>query len=243
MQQEIRLQKAMADMGIASRRKCEDLIREGEVKVNGQTVTELGTKVIQGKDHIEVEGKKYAIKAITQTRVYAFHKPKNCVTTLSDPQGRLTVAQFFPPNEKRLFPVGRLDYDAEGLLLLTNDGDFANKIMHPRHKIWKTYFVKVKGQMAAHELQPLRNGFRLEGRKLLPARVKILHKVNDKCWLEVGLQQGTNQQIKKMFMALGFPVLKIKRVKVGTVMLEDLPPGTLRLLTKEEVDQLKRLTE
>ena len=234
----VRIQKVMAQAGIASRRAAEKMILEGIVSLNGQTVTELGQRMVPGQDHLVVDGKKVRLPEVGQRKVYALYKPKNCITSLSDPEGRRTIVDYFPRKSQRLFPVGRLDYDAEGLLLLTNDGEFAHRIMHPRFKIAKSYFVKVRGLIQVSEMEPLRRGPVIDGRSHMPVQSKILHQRNDKTWLEVILHEGTNQQIKKMFLGLGYPVLKIKRFRIGGIDLGTLRPGEHRILSKEERQQL-----
>lgn len=237
----VRIQKIIAQAGIASRRAAEKMILDGLVSLNGQPVTQLGQRMVPGRDHLVVDGKKVRLPENSQRKVYALYKPKNCITSLSDPEGRRTIVDYFPRKGQRLFPVGRLDYDAEGLLLLTNDGEFAHRIMHPRFKIAKSYFVKVRGAIQNHNLEPLRKGPVIEGRQHQPVQSKILHQRNEKTWLEVILHEGTNQQIKKMFLALGFPVLKIKRFRIGNIDLGTLRPGESRPLTAEERQHLLEL--
>ena len=234
----VRIQKVIAMAGIASRRAAEKLILAGEVRLNGETVLKMGQKMLVGKDHLSVEGRRVKLSQRQKTQVYALCKPKNCITTLSDPDGRTTISDFFPRTSARLFPVGRLDYDAEGLILLTNDGELAQQLMHPRNKVWKGYFVKVRGIVENAALSTLRKGQVIEKRRQQPVRVKILHTVNDKTWLEVFLREGTNRQIKKMLQDLGYPVQKIKRFQVGTVSLGDLQSGESRALSPEEMKQL-----
>ena len=234
----VRIQKVIAQAGVASRRAAEKLIADGSVTLNGKIVREMGQKMIVGKDHLNVDGKRIHLNQKLVSKVFALYKPKNCITTLSDPEGRRTIQDFFPKTSSRLFPVGRLDYDAEGLILLTNDGQLANQLMHPKHKVWKGYFVKVKGIVPAAALNSLRKGPVIEKRKHKPVRAKILHTVNDKTWLEVFLREGTNRQIKKMMLELGFPVQKIKRFQVGSINLGDLQPGESRLLSADELKEL-----
>lgn len=235
---EIRLQKAMADAGIASRRTAETMIEAGLVKVNDQVVTQLGTKIRPGVDRLEVEGKTILIHKAVEHVVYALHKPKGCVTTLDDPQERATVKDFFPKSKHRLYPVGRLDYDAEGLLLITNDGDFAYQISHPKFQVWKTYFVKIKGLIQPAELELLKKNREWDGKRHLPFDAHVLHKKFDKTWLEVSLREGTNQHIKKMFLSAGYRVLKIKRYRIGNITLGELAAGESRRLTKDEIETL-----
>ena len=218
------------------------MILEGIVSLNGQTVAELGQRMVPGRDHLVVDGKKVRLPEVGQRKVYALYKPKNCITSLHDPQGRTTIREFFPKTNRRLFPVGRLDYDAEGLILVTNDGELANQLMHPKFKVWKSYFVKVKGRVEDAQLAPIRRGITLEERRRQPAKVKVLHFINDKTWLEVSLREGTNQQIKKMLLRVGYPVLKIKRFRVGTLTLGEMNPGESRRLSQNERDALLTAT-
>ncbi len=234
----VRIQKVIAQAGIASRRAAEKLIKAGSVTLNGKIIKEMGQKMIVGRDHLSVDGKRIQLAQHFDSKVYVLYKPKNCITTLNDPEGRTTIQDFFPRTSARLFPVGRLDYDAEGLILLTNNGDLANQLMHPKHKVWKGYFVKVRGHVPAPVLNTLRKGPIIEKKQHQPVRVKIVHKVNDKTWLEIFLREGTNRQIKKMMLELGFPVLKIKRFQVGTLNLGDLQAGQSRLLNAEELKEL-----
>ena len=234
----VRIQKVIAQSGIASRRAAENLIRSGEVSLNGEIVKQMGCKMFIGRDHLSVEGRSVPISLHKKTEVYALYKPKNCITTLNDPQGRVTIKDFFPQTSARLFPVGRLDYDAEGLILLTNDGDLAQQMMHPRHKVSKGYFVKVRGITENNELSGLRKGPVISGRRHQRVRVKILHTVNDKTWLELFLREGTNRQIKKMFQKIGYPVQKIKRFQIGPIMLGDLKSGESRALSPKEIEQI-----
>ena len=234
----VRIQKVIAKAGVASRRAAEDLIRAGEVLLNGEIVRQMGRKMLIGKDHLSVEGRQVIISQQQKTEVYALYKPKNCITTLNDPQGRVTINDFFPQTSARLFPVGRLDYDAEGLILLTNDGDLAYQLMHPRHKVSKGYFVKVRGIVENKALSDLRKGPVIDDRRHQRVRVKILHTVNDKTWLELFLREGTNRQIKKMFQKIGYPVQKIKRFQIGPIMLGDLQSGESRALSPKEIEQI-----
>ena len=234
----LRIQKVIAKAGVASRRAAEDLIRAGEVSLNGKIVNQMGQKMVIGKDHLSVEGRKVEISRQQKTEVYALYKPKNCITTLNDPQGRVVIKDFFPKTSARLFPVGRLDYDAEGLILLTNDGDLANKMMHPSYKVLKGYFVKVRGIIENKSLSELRRGPVIDNRSHQPVKVKILHTVNAKTWLELFLREGTNRQIKKMFQKIGYPVQKIKRFQIGPILLGDLTSGEYRALSTKEIEKI-----
>ncbi|MBF0287338.1 MAG: rRNA pseudouridine synthase [SAR324 cluster bacterium] len=238
----VRIQKVIASAGIASRRSAEKLIRAGLVTLNGEKTT-LGQRMQVGRDELEVEGVVVYLPTRHKHVVYAFYKPKNCITSLNDPEGRSTIKDFFPETKQRLFPVGRLDYDAEGLLLLTNDGDFAQRVIHPRYQLWKTYFVKIKGLIRNDELHKLKKGCTFAGHRYLPAKVKILHSINNKTWLEVSLQEGKNQQIKKMFRKLGYSVQKIKRYSIDAITLGELEPGMSRLLSPGEIESLLRVSE
>jgi len=215
----------------------------GEVQVNGQVVTKLGTQVDPEADKIRVAGKMIHNNNKERTIVYAFYKPKSCVTTLSDPQGRKTIVDFFPKTKVRLFPIGRLDYDSEGLILLTNDGDLAQSLSHPSKHVWKKYLVKIKGKVAHHELQRLKSGPIIEGQKRQPVRIKFLHYINDKTWIEVCLQEGLKHHIKKMFKELNYWVIKIKRYAVGNIELQEMKPGESRLLSQAEIQDLLQLTQ
>ena len=238
----IRLQKAISGAGVASRRKAEEFIRDGLVSINGKIVTQLGIKVDPETDAIKVNGKK--IRFHRQLPVlYALYKPKYCVTTMEDPQGRDTVSNYFPKVKQRLFPIGRLDYDAEGLILLTNNGDLAHRISHPGKHIWKQYFVKIKGRITPTEIAKLIDGPVIDGKIRQPVKVKRLHYINEKSWLVVSLQEGTNHHIKKMFQSIGFRVQKIKRYSIGSIELKDMKPGEVRQITREEYNSMLFLTD
>ena len=236
--EQVRIQKVIAQAGVASRRAAEELIRSGEVILNGEIVNQMGRKMLIGRDHLSVQGRRVSISPQQKTELYALYKPKNCITTLKDPQGRVTIKDFFPKTSARLFPVGRLDYDAEGLILLTNDGDLANQLMHPRHKVSKGYFVKVRGIVENRALKELREGPVIDNRRHQRVRVKILHTINDKTWLELFLREGTNRQIKKMLEKIGYPVRKIKRFQIGPILLGDLQSGESRALSPKEIEQI-----
>ena len=237
-----RLQKIMAAAGIASRRKSEELITGGLVSVNGQVVTELGTKADPETDHIRVNGK---LLQGPERHVYLLmNKPKGYVTTLKDPEHRPTVMDLLRGVSARVYPVGRLDYASEGLLLLTNDGEFANKLMKAASHVPKTYMVKVAGVPTPDSLSKLRAGLFIEsdrGRrvKTAPAQVKIIREANNP-WYEVTLIEGKNRQIRRMFETVGHHVEKIKRVRYGSLEL-DVHPGKFRRLTPAEVTRLKSL--
>jgi len=234
----IRIQKVISRAGIASRRAAEKMIFHGLVMLNGEIVKKMGQKMIIGKDHLSIEGKQVNISKQQKILVYALYKPKNCITTLSDPKGRTTISEFFPKTVERLFPIGRLDYDTEGLILVTNNGDLAQKLMHPSYKVSKGYFVKVRGLVNSKTLAILKSGHVIEKLKFQPIRAKILHTINDKTWLEIFLKEGKNRQIKKILLSLGYPVQKIKRFKVGPVSLGNLKSGEFRILSSNELKLL-----
>jgi 23S rRNA pseudouridine2605 synthase len=242
---EQRLQKIVAAAGIASRRKAEELITSGRVQVNGQKVTELGSKADPERDHIRVDGK--LLKKPQQFRYFMLNKPKGVVTTVSDPEGRPTVMKFFARAGARVFPVGRLDYQSEGLLLMTNDGELANVLTSAASKVEKTYLVKVSGKPTEAELEQLRRGVMIErgrrgereGRVMTqPASVSLVRDT-DNPWYEVILTEGKNREIRKMFEEVGHFVEKVRRVGFGPLIL-DVKPGEMRELNEEEVTQLKR---
>jgi 23S rRNA pseudouridine2605 synthase len=234
----IRIQKAMAQAGVASRREAERMIQDGHVRVNGAEVVQQG-RLLHPGDTLEVAGRKIIWEVRAAPELWALYKPKRCVSTLSDPQGRRTVKDFFPRTAQRLFPVGRLDYDAEGLLLLTSDGALAQQVMHPSFGMPRVYLVKVKGDVQRETLRKLGQGIELEGKVRQPARTRVLHTVNDKTWLEVVLKEGIQHHIKKMFQAVGHPVLKIKRYQIGPIELGDLNPGQTRRLGQGDMERLR----
>jgi 23S rRNA pseudouridine2605 synthase len=246
-----RLQKILASAGIASRRKAEEFILQGRVQVNGQIVSELGSKADPAHDHIRVDGK--LIRPADEYRYYMVNKPKQFVTTVSDPQGRPTVMQFFSRIKLRMFPVGRLDYHSEGLLLVTNDGELANALTRAASHVPKTYLVKVSGIPDENALNALRRGVSIplgdseshtgyrgwETRvRTAPATVRLF-RAGENPWYEVTITEGRNRQLRKMFEEIGHHVEKIRRVEYGPLVL-DLPPGQSRELTAQEVQALHR---
>lgn len=232
----IRIQKALAQAGIASRRAAEELVREGRVSVNGRVVTAMGERVDPDTDRICVN--EVPIAAPEAKVHLLFNKPAHCVTTTKDPQGRKTVFDYVPNLGLRIFAVGRLDYDAEGLLLLTNDGPLANRLQHPRYGVLKTYEVKVRGHLDENALFRLRTGVALEEGVTAPAKVRVLRTLPQATWLKMVLHQGWNRQIKRMGEAVGHPVLKLKRVAYGGLQLGRILPGTYRALDPDEVRRL-----
>jgi pseudouridine synthase len=233
---EERLQKILARAGVASRRKSEELIVEGRVTVNGSVVTELGSKADLGRDHIKVDGK--LIRLPGHTVCLALNKPKGVMTTVSDPQGRPTVMQFVNIKE-RVFPVGRLDYASEGLLLLTNDGELANAVMSASTHLPKTYLVKVNGALTPEQEKEFREGVPLHGRRTALAGLRLVRNAENP-WYEVRLIEGRHHQIREMFKSFGRLVEKLRRVKIGFVELGALKPGYYRQLTGIEVERLRK---
>jgi len=235
--EQIRLQKFLARAGIASRRAAEEMIRQGRVEVNG-AIPEIGSRVDPARDEIRLDGKRVSLE--NQLVYVALNKPRNCITTARDPQGRSTVFDFLPRLDVRIFPVGRLDYDAEGLLLLTNDGELANRLLHPRYGISKIYEVKVKGIPDRGALQRLRSGIELEEGVTGPAGAGILRELPGAAWIRIELHQGWNRQIKRMCEVVGHPVLKLRRIAYGPVRLGKLRPGEFRLLERDEIRRIYR---
>jgi len=233
---EQRIQKILAQMGVASRRKAEELIAEGRVTVNGRTA-EIGMKADSARDHVKVDGK---LLTRPEPKVYLiFNKPKGVVTSLSDPEGRPTVKDFLQRVKYRVFPVGRLDYDTEGLLLITNDGDFAQAVLHPSKKIYKTYLAKVKGIIDNDALEKLRAGVRLQEGQTAPSKVRrIPHRSENNSWIEISLHEGRNRQVRRMLEKVGYPVAKLKRVSINGVKLRNLKPGEFRPLEPDEMESL-----
>jgi 23S rRNA pseudouridine2605 synthase len=234
---EERLQKILARAGVASRRKAEQMITEGRVTVNGTIISELGSKADLERDHIKVDGK--LLHAPKRLVYIALNKPKAYVTTVSDPQGRDTVMDLIKGIKERVYPVGRLDYHSEGLLLLTNDGDFANRITAARTHVEKTYVVKVTGEISPEQEKQFREGVYLHGRKTAPAQLKLLNH-RDNPWYEVKLIEGRQNQIRLMFKSFGVLVEKLRRVKIGFLELTGLKPGEWRYLTDREVERFRR---
>lgn len=231
-----RLQKVLANAGIASRRKCEELIVAGRVSVNGRVVTELGTKVDPERQRITVDGK--PIEIVTNKIVILMHKPTACITSVSDPEGRKTVMDYLPEKFARVFPVGRLDYDTSGLLLLTNDGELAHRLMHPSHELDKVYRVTVVGMPEKDVLKQLQEGIELEDGKTSPAKVQVLRHHPQESVLELTIHEGRNRQIRRMMEAVGYPVKRLKRVKFGPLTLKRVGPGHWRELDQVENNEL-----
>ncbi|WP_409289046.1 pseudouridine synthase [Peribacillus sp. SCS-37] len=236
-----RLQKVIAHSGVASRRHAEQLITEGKVKVNGKIVRELGTKV-GPNDKVEVN----EVPLQKEVPVYYLHyKERGVISAVTDDKGRKTVIDFFPEVTERIYPIGRLDYDTSGLLLLTNDGEFANLLMHPRNEVEKVYVAKIKGIIFRENIKKLERGIKLEDGMTAPARIKVLSadKKKGTSILEIVIHEGKNRQVRRMFEAVGHPVIKLKRERYASLDLTGLSPGDSRELTPHEVKQLRTLAQ
>jgi 23S rRNA pseudouridine2605 synthase len=231
-----RLQKIIAAAGIASRRKAEELMLAGEVRVNGKVVTELGTKADPDKDHIKVRGKLINPKLQKQEDIYLLlNKPAGFLTSRSDPNNRPLVIDLLGPYRNKVHPVGRLDFNTEGLLLLTNDGDFTHLISHAAAEVPKVYEAKVKGKPGGHQIKLLERGVVIDGARTAPAKIRLIEESATNAWYEVTLYEGRNQQIRKMFDSIGHSVTKLRRVAIGFLRNERLKPGEFRLLSEDEV--------
>lgn len=233
-----RLQKFLAGAGIASRRKAEELIAEGRVKVNGKIILENGVKVDPATDHVEVDDKEIT----EEEKVYLLlYKPVGFLSTVRDDFERPTVMDLVKDINARLFPVGRLDYQTEGLLLMTNDGDFAYRLTHPKHEKEKVYQATVNGEVSEADMDKLRNGVELEDGMTAPAKCQYLLRENGLTTVSITIHQGKNRQIRRMFDQIGYKVLKLKRTAIDFLALDELKPGEYRLLTTAEIDQIMTL--
>ena len=233
----MRLQKYLASCGVASRRAAEKMITEGRISVNGTVVTELGTQVDENADTVQVDG--VTVRPEAEKHYIAYNKPVGEVTTASDPEGRDTVMDRFRDYPVRLFPVGRLDYDSEGLLLLTNDGDLMNRLLHPSFEIKKSYLTRVSNFVTDEEIRSLRKGVMIDGRLTSPAEVRMIRHDAFSTELLVTIHEGRNRQVRKMIEAVGHQVVRLKRVRFGPVELGDLPSGMWRKLTEAEIAKLR----
>lgn len=236
-----RLQKVMAHAGVASRRKCEELITQGRVKVQGQVVDQLGVKV-SPNDRIEVDGIPIYRE---EPRYILLYKPRNYISAVEDDKGRPVVVDLINGVDERIYPIGRLDFDTTGLLLLTNDGDFANRMMHPRFQVEKVYIAKIKGVPQADALKRLAKGVMVDGKLTSKANVKLLKQntSNQTAVVELTIHEGWNHQVKKMFEAIGHPVIKLKREAFAFLNLDKMQAGDWRYLTSFEVDKLRKMSE
>lgn len=236
---EIRLQKYLADAGIASRRKAEELIANGYISVNGRVVTQLGTKVDDKKDEILYKGKAVKIK---EGHVYIMlHKPQGYVTTVKDQFDRPAVLDLVKGVKQRIFPVGRLDYDTSGLLLLTDDGDLTYRLTHPKHDVEKIYEAKLFGVPDENDMYEFKRGILIDGVKTKPASIEILKKEEKYCFVKITITEGKNRQVRKMCESIKHPVAMLKRIGIGNLSLGDLQKGKYRYLTEKEISYLKSM--
>lgn len=233
----VRLQKLLADMGVASRRKSEQLIIDGLVKVNGN-VAKIGDKVDPSKDKVFVRGKKLSVASRSSYYYIMLNKPRGYVTTMSDEMGRKCVAELVSDIPARVYPVGRLDRDSEGLLLMTNDGEFANLVMHPKRHIYKVYRVTVRPSINEEQINSMCTGMEIDGRKTAPCEVRVIQRQEGRVVLEIVLHEGRNRQIRKMCEQLGLEVARLKRTEIGQVKLGMLQPGKWRSLTQDEYKKI-----
>ena len=233
----MRLQKYLAVSGVASRRNAEKMILDGRVAVNGMIVTEMGVQVDEAVDVVLVDG--LPVHPETEKHYIAYNKPLGEVTTVSDPEGRATVMDRFRDYPVRLFPVGRLDYDSEGILLLSNDGEMMNRVLHPSFEIKKAYLVRASNNVSDAEIFQMRKGVMIDGRMTSPAEVRLIRRESFYTDLLVTIHEGRNRQVRKMISAIGHQVVHLKRVQFGPVILGDLPSGMWRKLTEDEIKKLK----
>ena len=233
-----RLQKVMAHAGVASRRKSEEIIAEGRVKVNGETVTEMGFKVDPEQDEIEVDGE---IITEEKKRYILLNKPEGYITTVSDPEGRPTVMDLIPDLNQRLYPAGRLDYDSSGLLIMTNDGDLTYKLTHPKKEVDKKYRVLVQGELRQEDFEKFENGMIIDGQKTAPAEISNVNYKGDKTEFDIIIHEGRNRQVRRMCKIAGFSVISLKRIAFSFLTLQGVSEGEFRYLREEEVEKLKNM--
>lgn len=236
----IRLQKYLAECGVASRRKSEELIAAGKVKVNGKLAC-IGDKVNPKSDKVTVSGKR--VKAVNKSVYLMLNKPRGFITTMKDEKDRKCVSELVKDVGTRVYPVGRLDRESEGLLIMTNDGDFANALTHPSKHVPKTYRVTIRPEITKEQLKIFADGMEIEGKKTLPADIKVLEEQENRTVVEVTIYEGRNRQIRRMFEALGIEVARLKRIKVGNLKLGMLKQGSYRELTSAEVEALLELSK
>ena len=234
----MRINKFLAECGVGSRRACDKIIEEGRVKVNGK-VCGLGVEIDPVKDSVTFDGKK--LGKVKKYEYYIMNKPKGCVCTVKDDKGRKTVMDYLPPLSVRVYPVGRLDYDSEGLLIFTNDGDFANRLTHPSNEIPKTYLVKIEGNIEETSLAKLRAGVVIDGVKTKKCTIKVVDEFKDFTKMHVTITEGRNREIRKMFETVGKEVVFLKRIKIGDLVLHGLDRGECRKLSAEEIEYLKNV--
>lgn len=237
MMSEIRLQKFLAEAGVASRRKSEELISQGRVEVNGQVVTTPGTK-ISGFERICVDGREIRHE---QKKIYILlNKPVGYISSAKDQFSRKTVLDLIGTVKERIYPVGRLDYDTSGLIILSNDGDFANKMMHPRHQMQKVYRAEIIGELSDEDIKRIENGMQIDDYKTAPAKIHIVSTAAERSIIEVTIHEGKNRQVRKMFETLEHPILHLKRVAIGSIGIGGLEEGKWRYLSKNEIQGLKK---
>ena len=231
-----RLQKVMAHAGVASRRKSEEIIAEGRVKVNGETVTEMGFKVDPEQDEIIVDDE---LISKEKKRYILLNKPEGYITTVSDPEGRPTVMELIPDLKQRLYPAGRLDSDSSGLLLLTNDGDLTYKLTHPKKEVDKKYRVLARGELTEQDFKKFEKGMVIDGQKTAPAKISNVNYKNEQTQFDIVIHEGRNRQVRRMAKIVGFPVISLKRIAFAFLTLEGVKEGDFRYLREKEVNKLK----
>ena len=234
----MRINKFLAECGVGSRRACDKFIEEGRVKVNGR-VCGLGDNIDELHDNVTFDGKK--LGKVKKYDYYVMNKPKGCVCTVKDDKDRKTVMDYLPPLNVRIYPVGRLDYDSEGMLIFTNDGDLANRLTHPSNEIPKTYLVRIEGQIEENMLAKLRAGVIIDGQKTKKSNIKVIEEHKEYTKMHVTITEGRNREIRKMFETVGKNVVFLKRIKIGDLALHGLDRGECRKLTPEEVEYLKNV--
>lgn len=235
----IRLQKYMAQCGVASRRKCEEMIKSGQVTINGEVVRDMGVKIDPSHDRVFVNGKRISLE---ENYVYIMlNKPRGYITTVKDQYNRPTVMDLVKDISERIYPIGRLDYESEGLLLLTNDGNIAFHLTHPRHQIDKEYVVRVEGCPSSEDIDKLRNGIDIGGFITSPAQVDLIRKNKQTSLIRITIKEGKNRQVRRMFDAIGHPVIYLKRIRICNIKLGNLELGKWRHLTNKELEALKDL--
>lgn len=236
MNDPVRLQKFLSQCGIASRRKAEEMIKAGRVQVDGAIVTDMGSKIIPGQNLVKCDGR--SLSPQNRAVYILLNKPKGYVTTLSDPQGRPIVTSLLTGISERVFPVGRLDLDTEGALILTNDGEFAQKVQHPSHEVTKTYEALVAGHPTKDQLAQLEKGILIEGKVTSPAKLTILKKIKHATLIQITIHEGRKRQVRKMFEAVAHPVLHLKRIAYGCLRLHRLPIGKFRVLDSGDLEKI-----
>lgn len=233
----VRLNRFISTCGVTSRRKADRLIEEGRVKLNGIKVYEMGVQVDPNKDEITIDGE--VVRPVNEMVYVVFNKPKEVISSLKDPEGRACIGDYFAEYPTRLFPVGRLDWDSEGLIVMTNDGEFGNQILHPKHEVTKTYMVKIKGQPSDQEFERLKRGISIEGGRVSALDITRMDRGSDQYdWIKIVITEGKNRQIHKMFEKLGYDVLKIQRVAIGALTLGSLERGDYREISRKQAERV-----